>query len=122
MWYRLRTRRYTRNCPECCGNPQLLCRGTRSSNPTPSSGESANHRFRGRGPQGVYRALAGSGATTDPAPSPYHYRKDPFFQDTGPEPFLDQADDPPVADPMFHKAGEPFLADFIEERSDVGRP
>ena len=26
--------------PECCGNPRLLCRGTRSSNPSPSSGES----------------------------------------------------------------------------------
>src|SRR5262245_46383051 len=30
-----------RNCPKCCGNPQLLCRGTRSSNPSPSTGESA---------------------------------------------------------------------------------
>jgi hypothetical protein len=32
--------------PECCGNPRLLCRGTRSSNPSPSSGESvANSVF-----------------------------------------------------------------------------
>jgi hypothetical protein len=27
-------------CPECCGNPRRLCRGTRSSNPFPSSKES----------------------------------------------------------------------------------
>src|SRR6516164_6268449 len=27
------------------GNPRLLCRGTSSSNPSPSSKESANHRF-----------------------------------------------------------------------------
>ena len=27
-------------CPECCGNPRLLRRGTGSSNPSPSSGES----------------------------------------------------------------------------------
>src|SRR6516162_8544560 len=31
----------TPKCPECCGNPRLLCRGTSSSNPSPSSGESA---------------------------------------------------------------------------------
>jgi hypothetical protein len=30
----------TPKCPECRGNPRLLCRGTRSSNPSPSSGES----------------------------------------------------------------------------------
>jgi len=29
-------------CPECCGNPQLLCRGTRSSNPSPSSRQSVS--------------------------------------------------------------------------------
>src|SRR5262249_28647662 len=27
-------------CPECCANPRLLCRGTNGSNPSPSSGES----------------------------------------------------------------------------------
>jgi hypothetical protein len=41
-----------------------------------------------------------------------------LFQDTRPEPFLDQADDAPVADPMLQKADEPFLADFIERRGD----
>jgi hypothetical protein len=43
-----------------------------------------------------------------------------LFQDTRPEPFLDQADNAPVADPMLQKADEPLLADFIEERSDIG--
>jgi len=32
--------------PQCCGNPPLLCRGTRSSNPSPSSGESPTNRAR----------------------------------------------------------------------------
>jgi len=31
---------------------------------------------------------------------------------------VDQADDAPVADPMFQKADEPFLADLIERRDD----
>ena len=30
----------TPQCPECSGNPRLLCRGTSSSNPSPSSSES----------------------------------------------------------------------------------
>ena len=30
----------TPKCPECSGNPRLLCRGTSSSNPSPSSSES----------------------------------------------------------------------------------
>jgi hypothetical protein len=45
-------------------------------------------------------------------------RDDLFFQDTRPQPFLDQADDAPVADPMFQKPDEPFLADFIEGSGD----
>src|SRR5215831_10020178 len=32
-------------CPECCANPRLLCRGTNGSNPSPSSKESSNFRF-----------------------------------------------------------------------------
>jgi hypothetical protein len=32
--------------------------------------------------------------------------------------FLDQADDAPVADPMFQEANHPFLVDFIEGRGD----
>src|SRR5450631_264039 len=36
------------------------------------------------------------------------------------EPFLDQADDASVADAMFHKLDEPFLAHRVEERADVG--
>jgi hypothetical protein len=40
-----------RQCPECCGNPRLLRRGARSSNPSPSSGESpANLTFGEEGP------------------------------------------------------------------------
>ena len=31
-------------CPECCGNPRLLRRGTGSSNPSPSSAESGTNR------------------------------------------------------------------------------
>src|SRR5499427_8245844 len=49
-------------------------------------------------------------------PRPYLARRhDPVFQDAGLEPFLDQADDAPVAD-----TGQPFLADRVEERADVG--
>ena len=46
-------------------------------------------------------------------------RHDPFFQDAHLEPFLDQADDASVADPMFQEANQPLLADFVEERSEV---
>ena len=37
-------------------------------------------------------------------------RHDPVFQDARLEPFLDQADDAPVADPMLHEPDQPFLA------------
>ena len=40
-------------CPECCGNPRLLCRGTKSSNPSLSSEESANFRSLSGGRIGV---------------------------------------------------------------------
>jgi len=33
------------------------------------------------------------------------------------QPFLDQADDAPVADPMLQEADQLFLADLVEERS-----
>ena len=32
-------------CPECCANPRLLCRGTNGSNPSPSSEASCEPRF-----------------------------------------------------------------------------
>src|SRR5215472_10308363 len=32
-------------CPECCANPRLLCRGTNGSNPSPSSGQSVSLRI-----------------------------------------------------------------------------
>jgi len=47
-------------------------------------------------------------------------RDDPVFQDARLEPFLDQADDARVADPMSQEADEPLLRHFVEERSDVG--
>jgi site-specific DNA recombinase len=48
------------------------------------------------------------------------HRDDPVFEDARLEPFLDQADDAPVADPMLQEADQPFLVDLVEERSDVG--
>src|SRR6266513_2362243 len=45
---------------------------------------------------------------------------DPIFHDACLEPFADQADDAPVADPMLHEPDEPFLAHRVEERVDVG--
>src|SRR5712672_3380306 len=36
------------------------------------------------------------------------------------EPFLDQADDAPVADPSFQEPNQLLLADFVEKRLDVG--
>src|ERR1044071_1457937 len=47
-------------------------------------------------------------------------RNGPFFQYPRPEPVPDQADDAPVADPVFQEAHQPLLADLIEERPDVG--
>ena len=47
-------------------------------------------------------------------------RDDPVFQDARPQPFLDQADDALVADPVFQETDQPFLADRIEECADVG--
>jgi hypothetical protein len=45
------------------------------------------------------------------------HRDDPVFQDARLQPFLDQADDAPVADPMLQEADQPSLADLIKERS-----
>jgi site-specific DNA recombinase len=45
---------------------------------------------------------------------------DPVFHDARREPFADQADDAPVADPMLHEPYEPFLVHRVEERLDVG--
>ena len=47
-------------------------------------------------------------------------RRDPVFQDARLQPFLDQADDALVADTMFQETDQPLLADFVEERSNVG--
>src|SRR6266487_906332 len=42
--------------------------------------------------------------------SPVTDGHDPVFHDARLEPFADQADDAPVADPMLHEPDEPFLA------------
>src|SRR5208283_1863765 len=47
-------------------------------------------------------------------------RHGPIFEDARPQPFLDQADDARVADPMVQEAYQPILANFVEERSNVG--
>src|SRR6202030_2717677 len=47
-------------------------------------------------------------------------RYDPVFQNARLQPFLDQADDAPVADPLLQEVDQAFLTDLIEERPDVG--
>ena len=65
--------------------------------------------------------LARSGEITEPCPVPLVTdRHDPVFEDARLQPFPDQADDAPVADPMLHEPDQPFLADRVEERPDVG--
>jgi site-specific DNA recombinase len=44
----------------------------------------------------------------------------PVLQHARLEPFLDQADDPSVADPVLQEADQPLVADPVEERPDVG--
>ena len=46
-------------------------------------------------------------------------RHDPVFQDTRPEPFLDQANDASIADPVLNKSDEPCLVDRVEEAPDI---
>jgi len=45
-------------------------------------------------------------------------RYDPVFEDARLQPFLDQADDAPVTDPVLQEANQPFLVDFVEGRGD----
>jgi site-specific DNA recombinase len=52
--------------------------------------------------------------------SPVIDRHDPVFEDARLQPFLDQADDTLVADPVFQEADQPFSADAAEEVLDVG--
>jgi len=47
-WYRFRAPPIPSQCPECSGNPRLLCRGTSSSNPASSSEESMQTSSSGR--------------------------------------------------------------------------
>jgi hypothetical protein len=48
------------------------------------------------------------------------YRDDSIFEDARFQPFLDQADDTRVTDPVLQEAEQPLLGNFVEERSDVG--
>jgi hypothetical protein len=55
-----------------------------------------------------------------PLPRPlFTDRDDPVFQHARLEPFLDQADDAWIANPMLDETDQPTLADFIEKGSDV---
>jgi hypothetical protein len=47
--------------------------------------------------------------------SPFTDGHDLIFENARLQPFLDQADDAAVADPMLHEPDQPFLADHIEE-------
>jgi hypothetical protein len=49
-------------------------------------------------------------------PRPHH----PVFHHPGLQPFADQADDPPISDPVFDKFDQPIVVHRIEEPGDVG--
>ena len=70
-------------------------------------------------PPQSYLLRSGSHHRALPRP-PVTDRNDSVFQDARLQPFLDQADDAPVTDPMLQEAYQPFLADFVEERPDIG--
>src|SRR3984893_9208375 len=52
--------------------------------------------------------------------TPVTRRHDPIFEHTRLEPFLYQADDAPITDPVFQKTHQPFLTDRIKEALNVG--
>jgi len=65
--------------------------------------------------------LARSGEITAPCPVPLSLTATiPSSRDARLQPFLDQADDALIADPMLHEADEPVFAHLVEERPDVG--
>ena len=43
-----------------------------------------------------------------------------FFQHARLQPFLDQANDPGVTNPMLHEPDQPRMADRVEEGPDIG--
>src|SRR6476660_191088 len=61
----------------------------------------------------------GQGSVISPRP-PVTNHDDPVFEHARLQPFLDQADDAPVADPVLQEADQPVMTDLIEERPDVG--
>src|ERR1700756_175260 len=96
----------------------------RHSIPTPTrstDGSGPTSRSKGDQPLGdaSYLLRKGSQHRALPRP-PVTDRNDSVFQDARLQPFLDQADDAPVTDPMLQEAYQPFLADLVEERPDVG--
>jgi hypothetical protein len=46
-------------------------------------------------------------------------RQDLLFQDARFQPFLNQADNAPVADPMLQEPDQPILADLVEGSGDT---
>jgi len=51
---------------------------------------------------------------------PDAFRHDPVFQDARLEPFLDQADDALIADPVLDETDEPRVVHRVEEAPDIG--
>jgi len=49
----------------------------------------------------------------------FTYRDGPVFKDARPQPFLDQADDAPVADPVLQEADQPLLTDLVKGSGDT---
>src|SRR5450756_3189811 len=43
-----------------------------------------------------------------------------IFHHTRLQPFLDEADDPAITDPVLHECDQPFVANRIKEPRDVG--
>ena len=65
--------------------------------------------------------LARSGGITAPlAASPPRSRHAARVEHTRLQPFLEQADDPAIADPVLDEPDQPIMADRVEERPDVG--
>ena len=65
--------------------------------------------------------LASSGEITDPCPVPVSLTATtPSSRMPAFRPFLDQADDAPVADPVLQETDQPLLTNRVKERPDVG--
>jgi site-specific DNA recombinase len=75
----------------------------------------------GRSSPGDRSYLLRSGSDHRPLTRPrLAHADDPVLQDPRLQPFLDQAEDALVADPVFQEPDQPILADRVEEAPDVG--